>query len=57
MNHARDRLVRRQEPGIAQDCVVELAGLEPANKQLCMPMDEALRDAVSEREAERLMLA
>jgi hypothetical protein len=25
---------RRQETGIAQDCVVELGGLEPANKQL-----------------------
>jgi hypothetical protein len=52
------RLFRRlQETGIAQDCVVELAGLEPANKQLCMPMYEALRDAASEREAEHLMLA
>jgi hypothetical protein len=37
--------------------VVELAGLEPANKQLCDAMDEALRDAASEREAQRLMLA
>jgi hypothetical protein len=46
-----------RKPKIAQDCVVELAGLEPAHEQLCMAMDEALRDAASEREAQHLMLA
>jgi hypothetical protein len=48
---------RRQETGIAWDCVVELAGLELANKRLCMAMEEALRDAASKREAQHLMLA
>jgi hypothetical protein len=30
---------------------------KPASKQLCVAMDEALRDAASEREAEHLMMA
>jgi hypothetical protein len=48
---------RRQETRIAQDCVVELAGLEPANKQLCTAIEKRFAEAGSVRESEHLMLA
>jgi hypothetical protein len=48
--HGRENLpvgvhddVAAQETVFAQDCVVELAGLEPATKRLCLAMDEPLR--------------
>jgi hypothetical protein len=47
---------RRQETGFAQDCVVELVGLELPSMRLCEISDELLFGSSSVREPQHLLL-